>query len=156
MRHPVPEAIRACGLLTLALVALAGCDDTSPTDPQPLQEFAGAFTPVEAYEELFGSAVVVAGEAEFSVAVAVQEAPDPGEAGHPWVLMEGSCEAPGPLLRDWDELPAIVLDAQGEWSDGPITGVVSGVDQMALELRLSMGEPEAVVACADLEEQVAD
>jgi hypothetical protein len=140
------------GMLVLAAFVAAGCDSdpTEPGDPPP--EFSGQFVAAEAFEDVFGSAIISVFESAFSVAVALQETPDPGEDGHPWTLSEGSCENPGDLLLGWDDLPGITLDDDGNWSETGITADLDEVEGFALEVRHSTDEPDTVIACATLEE----
>ena len=144
--------IRLGSVLLLAAFVAAGCD-SDPTEPgDPPAEFAGEFAPAEGFEEVFGSAIIVVGESAFSVGVAIQEAPDPGEGGHPWTLSEGSCETPGDLVFDWDELPSIEPDEDGLWEESGLSGDLGDRSALVLEVRHSTDEPGTVIACATLEE----
>lgn len=143
----------AVAMLALFALTLAGCDDSDPVSPDPVVQLEGQLESAEGYDELFGSAIVVVYDDAFSVTVAAQGTPDPGEDGHPWVLLDGTCEAPGDVVADQDDLPEIEFDTDGEWS---ATGVELGLGEptsLALEIGLSTDQPDTTIACATLIEE---
>lgn len=152
MRRVPSMGVRFVGLLACSVFVFAGCDNSDPSGPGSEPEtFVGLFEPAAAYDDLVGSAAISVGDEAFSVSVAIQGAPAAGSGGHPWALFEGTCAQTGGLLMGPDDLPLITLSTDGEWGASSIEGDLTEAQSMALELRLSMDQPNTVVACATLQ-----
>lgn len=133
----------------LVAMSVAACDSSSTEPPPAFPEYEGTFEPAEGFEELSGAALLLLGENAFALGVSILEAPDPGEDGFPWLLREGTCASPGGALNEPEDVPAIVLEADGTWSE-TIDVALEERSSYVLDLRLSWDDPETPIACAEL------
>lgn len=136
-----------------AMLAVAGCSDSSPVDPTPDPPvYQGDLTPTEGFPDLEGSVVLTIVEGgTFEIAVSMESAPDPAEGGFPWILRSGTCAAPGDTLGDWEEFPAIELDEEGEWLAEIDIALGDEAERYVIDIRRSADDLETHLACAQAE-----
>ncbi|TVP43030.1 MAG: hypothetical protein EA350_14430 [Gemmatimonadales bacterium] len=144
----------AAGLAAAAVLAMTtGCSESSPIDPTPDPPvYQGALTPSEGFSGLEGGVVLTLLEGgEFEIALTMEGAPEPDEGGFPWILRGGSCAAPGDALGDWDEFPAIQLDAEGGWAADVEIALGDEAERYVVDIRRSEADRETQLACAEAE-----
>jgi hypothetical protein len=141
-------------LAAIAMLAMtAGCSDSSPVDPTPEPPvYQGELTPSEAFLGLEGGVVLTLLEgSEFEIALTMEGAPEPAEGGFPWILRTGTCAAPGDALGDWEEFPAIELDAEGGWAADVEIALGDEAERYVVDIRRSAVDRETRLACAEAE-----
>jgi len=142
-------ALAAATVLAMA----AGCSESSPVDPTPEPPvYQGVLTPSEAFPGLQGGVVLTLLEGgEFELALTMEGAPEPDEGGFPWILRTGTCAAPGDAMGDWEEFPAIELDAEGGWAADVEIALGDDADRYVVDIRRSEADRETQLACAEAE-----
>jgi hypothetical protein len=138
----------------VAMLALTtACGESSPVDPTPEPPvYQGEFTPSEGFAGLQGGVVLTLLEGgEFEIALTMEGGPEAAEGGFPWILRTGSCAAPGGALGEWEEFPAIELDAEGGWAADVEIALGDDAERYVVDIRRSAADRDTQLACAEAE-----
>lgn len=136
--------------LLASTIALAACDDDSPTDPVVPVEWEAQLAGVGEFEDVEGLAAVSATSTSFDAAIEIANAEE--DAEFTWRVAEGTCAAPGDRLGAADRYPDLTVEADGTASaEADVTASLDEDEDYIVTVLDESGEDPVTVACGALE-----
>ncbi|HEX2167126.1 MAG TPA: hypothetical protein VHG09_07790 [Longimicrobiales bacterium] len=147
------HARRLAGLSVAVLastLALAACDDDSPTDPVTPVEWEAQLAGVGEFEDVEGLAAVSSTATSFDAAIEIAGAEE--DAVFTWRVAEGTCAQPGDRIGAADRYPDLEVEADGTASaEADVTAALDEEEDYIVSVLDETGEAAVTVACGALE-----
>lgn len=141
--------IRAFGtVFLLPLLALAACNDDSPTEPRNPEHWRAELVGTDGYDEIEGQVSVESTSSRIEIEIVLSGIE--ADVEYTWEIAGGTCEDPGDPLGDEDDFPGLTGDEDGSATANATVGVglVSGEDYHT-SVRIAES-PETIIACGDV------
>lgn len=136
--------------LLASTIALAGCDDDSPTDPVVPVEWEAQLAGVGEFADVEGLAAVSATATSFDAAIEIANAEE--DAAFTWRVAEGTCAAPGDRVGAADRYPDLEVEADGTASaEADVTAALDEDGEYIVSVLDEAGQAPVTVACGALE-----
>lgn len=154
MSHTYESHARRLAALSVALlactIALAACDDDSPTDPVVPVEWQAQLAGVGEFADVDGLAAVSSTATSFDADIEIANAEE--DAEFTWRVAEGTCAAPGARVGAANRYPDLEVAADGTASaEADVTAALDEDGEYIVSVLDETGQAAVTVACGALE-----